>query len=85
MKRFGTYVCAGVLLACAATATATGGTLDDVKARGAVRCGVHIEKAGFSTTDSGGRISGFDIDFCRAIAAAIGASRRSAPRSASRR
>jgi general L-amino acid transport system substrate-binding protein len=33
---------------------------------------VHIEKPGFSVTDASGRITGFDVDFCRAIAAAIG-------------
>lgn len=79
MKRLKTYMGAGVLLACAALATASAGTLDDVKARGAVRCGVHIEKAGFSTTDASGRIAGFDIDFCRAIAAAIGVEARFTP------
>ncbi len=51
---------------------AEAGTLGDVKARGTLRCGVHIEKAGFSTADASGSFRGFDIDFCRATAAAIG-------------
>ncbi len=56
----------------ALAASAHASTLSDVKAHGSMRCGVHIEKPGFSTTDSNGVISGFDVDFCRAIAAAIG-------------
>ena len=56
--------------------SASAATLQDVRARGHLRCGVHIEKPGFSVTDSGGRITGFDVDFCRAIAAAIGVEAR---------
>jgi general L-amino acid transport system substrate-binding protein len=47
-----------------------GATLVDVKARGAVRCGVSEGIAGFSDQDGSGRWSGLDVDFCRAVAAA---------------
>ncbi len=50
---------------------ANAGTLDDVKARGSVLCGVSGGLAGFSRPDDKGAWSGLDVDFCRAIAAAI--------------
>ena len=46
-------------------------TLAAVKARGSLACGVSQGLAGFSQSDASGRWSGFDVDFCRAIAAAI--------------
>lgn len=55
-----------------ASMPANAGTLADVKGRNALRCGVHIEKAGFATTDANGVVSGFDVDFCKAVAAAVG-------------
>lgn len=48
-----------------------GETLDAVKARGVVRCGVSEGIAGFSATDASGRWHGLDVDFCRAVAAAV--------------
>ena len=45
--------------------------LATVKARGALRCGASVALAGFGAVDEKGAWSGFDIDFCRAIAAAI--------------
>ena len=50
------------------TATAT---LDSVRARGFVRCGVSTGIAGFSTQDAQGQWQGIDVDVCRAIAAAV--------------
>jgi general L-amino acid transport system substrate-binding protein len=47
------------------------GTLDTVKQRGAVQCGVSEGLYGFSERTSQGEWSGFDVDFCRAIAGAI--------------
>jgi general L-amino acid transport system substrate-binding protein len=47
------------------------GTLEDVKQRGVVRCGVSEGLFGFSDTNSQGDWSGFDVDFCRAVAGAI--------------
>ena len=47
------------------------GTLDDVNARGALRCGVNAELAGFARANSLGEYSGFDVDICRAVASAV--------------
>jgi general L-amino acid transport system substrate-binding protein len=47
-----------------------GKTLDAIKARGQVICGVNTGLAGFSAADSNGKWSGLDVDACRAIAAA---------------
>ncbi len=45
--------------------------LDTVKARGKVVCGVHTSLPGFGYLDSDGKNQGFDIDLCRAVAAAV--------------
>src|SRR5262245_29977276 len=47
-----------------------GETLDHIKSRALVRCGVSEGIAGFSTKDATGQWSGLDVDFCRAVAAA---------------
>jgi len=49
----------------------TSGTLAEVQARGVLRCGIHPELPGFSFIDESGVNQGFDVSFCRAIAAAI--------------
>jgi general L-amino acid transport system substrate-binding protein len=46
-------------------------TLKRTLNRGAVHCGVNTGLPGFSSKDDKGNWSGFDVDFCRAIAAAI--------------
>ncbi len=46
-------------------------TLDDVKARGALNCGVNPNLQGFAAKAEDGTWSGFDVDFCRAVAAAV--------------
>ncbi len=48
-----------------------GETLKAVQARGKVVCGVHTSLLGFGYLDANGRNIGFDIDFCRAVAAAV--------------
>ncbi|MEJ8853053.1 amino acid ABC transporter substrate-binding protein [Variovorax robiniae] len=63
-------VAATFALAAAAPAFA-GKTLDAVKARGTVKCGVTNGVAGFSAPDTQGNWSGLDVDTCRAIAAAV--------------
>ena len=50
---------------------AKGLTLDAIKARGQVVCGVNTGLAGFSAADASGKWTGLDVDFCRAIAAAV--------------
>ena len=46
-------------------------TLDAIKARGHLECGVHLGLPGFSYANDKGEWSGIDVDFCRALAAAI--------------
>jgi len=64
----GALAAAGLLMAVPAFA---GPTLDAVKQRGYVQCGVNTGLAGFSNPDSEGKWSGLDVDVCRAVAAAI--------------
>ena len=52
-------------------ASASAGTLDNVKAKGFLQCGVSQGLAGFSNPDDKGNWSGIDVDVCRAVAAAI--------------
>ena len=47
------------------------GTLDDVKARGELICGVNVGLTGFGAPDASGEWKGFDVDLCRAVAAAV--------------
>ncbi len=51
--------------------TAQAGTLEDVQARGELNCIVSTGVAGFAAPDNSGRWEGFDVDFCRAVAAAV--------------
>ena len=48
-----------------------GPTLAAIKKRGRLNCGVHQGLVGFAYTDNRGAWRGFDVDFCRATAAAI--------------
>ena len=57
--------------AMAVTAPASAATVDDVKARGVLNCIVSTGVAGFAYTDADGKWQGFDVDFCRATAAAV--------------
>ena len=61
-------VAAGALLALPAHA---GKTIDAIKARGALICGVGTGTAGFMLADSQGKWTGLNVDVCRAIASAI--------------
>jgi general L-amino acid transport system substrate-binding protein len=54
-----------------AAASATAATLDDVKAKGHIQCGVSQGTPGFSNPDDMNRWTGLDVDFCRGVAAAI--------------
>ncbi len=70
MKKFNAVLFAtGALFAAGTIADAQ--TLKAVKDRGALVCGVSQGLPGFSDQDAKGVWSGFDVDFCRAIAAAI--------------
>lgn len=52
-------------------AAPSGATLDAVKSRGTLVCGVNTGLAGFAQPDSQGVWKGFDVDYCRAVAVAI--------------
>jgi general L-amino acid transport system substrate-binding protein len=67
MKRI--IFAAGMIVASLSIASA--GALDTVKQRGTLVCGVSAGFAGFSTPDSQGNYKGLDIDYCRALAAAV--------------
>jgi general L-amino acid transport system substrate-binding protein len=58
-----------VVLTTAASVSA--GTLQDVQKDKFLKCGTHIENPGFSALDSKGQRIGFDVDFCRAVGAAV--------------
>ena len=58
---------AGLLAASAAQA----GTLEDVRAKGFIQCGVSQGVPGFSNPDDDGNWTGIDVDVCRAVAAAV--------------
>jgi general L-amino acid transport system substrate-binding protein len=61
-----------LILAVSVFAQAAGAkTLDEVKARGELRCGVNTGLAGFAAPDDAGQWRGIDADFCRAVAAAV--------------
>jgi general L-amino acid transport system substrate-binding protein len=46
-------------------------TLDEVRARGALNCGVTTGLVGFAAPDANGEWEGFDVGVCRAVAAAV--------------
>ncbi|WP_078120561.1 amino acid ABC transporter substrate-binding protein [Thiosocius teredinicola] len=53
------------------TAANAGATLDAVKKKGFVQCGVSTGLPGFSSADDKGKFTGIDVDMCRAVSAAI--------------
>ncbi|KIC11732.1 amino acid ABC transporter substrate-binding protein [Leisingera sp. ANG-M1] len=54
-----------------AAGAASAGTLDDVKARGKLNCGVTTGLVGFAAPNASGEWEGFDVAVCRAVAAAV--------------
>jgi general L-amino acid transport system substrate-binding protein len=63
---FGTLTAVGL-----AAGIASAATLDDVKARGELNCGVNTGLVGFAAPDANGNWSGFDVAICKAVAAAV--------------
>lgn len=57
-------------LAFCACSPTFGATLDDIRERGLLRCGVSADLPGFSIKGGNDEWAGFDIDYCRAVAAA---------------
>lgn len=70
MKKTQLVLAAAAVMALGVT-TASAGTLQDVQARGELRCIVSTGLPGFAYTDASGVYQGFDADFCRATAAAV--------------
>ncbi len=62
---------AAAALTAAGVSVAFAGTLEDVKAKGFVQCGVTTGLAGFATPNDQGEWAGFDVEMCRALASAI--------------
>lgn len=71
MKKLVLTTVVGAIAAMGVTASASAATLDDVKAKGFVQCGVSQGLAGFSNQDSDGNWSGMDVDLCKGLAAAV--------------
>ncbi len=72
VKKHGLVALAAAGLTVAAMAPAHAGkTLDAIKARGQVICGVNVGLAGFSSADSNGAWTGLDVDVCKAVAASV--------------
>jgi general L-amino acid transport system substrate-binding protein len=82
LRRFAAALGMTALVACSSSAgsasdstatsksVAAGATLQAVRARGAVKCGIS-QAAGFATPNDAGQWDGFDVDFCKAIAVAV--------------
>ena len=64
-------VAIGLTMSAVVPAAYAGKTLDSIKSRGRLVCGVHTVLAGFSAADSTGRWVGLDVDVCQALAAAV--------------
>ena len=71
MKKTLVSAALGVAMLGGAATGASAATLDDVKAKGFVQCGVSQGLPGFSNPDSAGNWTGIDVDVCRAVAAAV--------------
>lgn len=72
MKRKFLALCAATAaLMVGVTAAQSATTLETVKARGKLICGVSLSTPGFAAADDKGRMQGFDADICRSIAAAV--------------
>ena len=69
MKKLTAAMVAVASVAFATSASAA--TLDDVKAKGHIQCGVSQGLPGFSNADDSGNWTGLDVDMCRAVAAAV--------------
>lgn len=68
LRRLALALTGGMLLLCAAQPAKAGTTLDAIKARGSVQCGINVQP-GFSAPDAQGHWTGIWFDLCRALAA----------------
>ena len=69
-RRRAAAVRAAALAALLAALPVGAGTLEDVRERGWVRCGVNVGLEGFARANSLGEYTGFDVELCRAVAVA---------------
>jgi general L-amino acid transport system substrate-binding protein len=60
-----------VVVASLPAGAALGDTLEDVRARGELLCGTNVGLTGFAAPQTDGSYAGFDVDLCKAIAAAV--------------
>jgi len=70
MRQIAQALCVAAM-AFVAAGRADAATLDTVKQRGVLNCGANAQLPGFGLPDSQGNWTGLDVDFCRAVAAAI--------------
>jgi len=70
VNRTGLWLVAVLLLAVAGSAVRAD-TLDEVRARGFLKCGITESGVGFSYLDADGNRAGFEVDHCKTIAAAV--------------
>ncbi len=72
MHKFAIAIVVGLFASIMTIGTANAGeTLDAIKARGVLTCGVNTGLAGFAQPDSQGVWTGLDVDTCKAVAAAL--------------
>ncbi|UWU22544.1 amino acid ABC transporter substrate-binding protein [Rhizobium sp. CB3060] len=71
MKKIALSVFLGAAALAYTASGASASTLSDVKAKGFVQCGVNSALLGFSQPDASGNYAGFDVDLCKAVAAAV--------------
>lgn len=69
LKGIGVFI--GIVASVVISSSAVAGTMDDVKSRGYLKCGVSTGLPGFSNPDKDGKWSGIDVDLCRAVAVAV--------------
>lgn len=71
MTKIATLIAGACVLALTAGSASADATLKKIQDRGTLACGVSQGLQGFSQREASGNWSGFDVDFCRALAAAI--------------
>jgi general L-amino acid transport system substrate-binding protein len=71
MQCFPLLAATALLLLTVAGTVQAGATVDAVKKKGFIQCGVSDGLPGFSSVDDKGNFKGIDVDFCRALAAAV--------------
>ncbi|MGI9424721.1 MAG: amino acid ABC transporter substrate-binding protein [Hyphomicrobiaceae bacterium] len=70
-KNWTMAIAAATAVACASSAALAQKTVEAIKARGQLVCGVSTGLGGFSVPDSAGKWTGLDVDVCKAVAAAV--------------